>query len=233
MPNRKISKFLLLLFIICITIIWPSACSRSKQQQAFVPPPAPANEAPDLRPPQPAEVQEVIKRIYGQVVTIESGRDQYFMTGDLNGDGAPDLAVVVRPAADKLAEINHELANWIRGNPRKVEPPDPKVHVRRLPSSSAEPVIIEQNDILFAVIHGHGPKGWRSSQARQSYLLKDAAGTGLKLQSLDEAIKMTRSSSRPPLLHGDVVRQTLDNEQGLLYYTGANYAWHRLSLARS
>jgi hypothetical protein len=170
-------------------------------------------------------VQEAVKRVYGQAVTIESERDQYFLAGDLNGDGAPDLAVVVRPAADKLADLNHELANWIRCDPQKIKMPEPKVHMRRL-STTVEPVVIAQNDILLAVIHGYGPSGWRHSQARQSYLLKNAVGTGLKLQTLAEASKMAKSS-RPLQLLGDVVSQRIASEQGLLFYTGAYYAWHR------
>ena len=182
-----------------------------------------------MRPPQLAEAQEAIKRIYGQAVTIESGADQSVIAGDFNGDGAPDLAVTVRPAPDKLAELNHELANWIRGDPHKVELPDPKVHVRRLSSAAAEPIIIKQDDVLLAIIHGYGPSGWRHPQAHQSYLLRNAAGSSLKLQTQNEAFKMTRSSNRPPQPRGDVVRQTLDHEQGMLYYTGAQYAWYPLA----
>ncbi|MEP7341104.1 MAG: hypothetical protein ABI977_25465 [Acidobacteriota bacterium] len=224
-PKTFTLQYLLLIATLCAAL---SGCHRPGQQQldALAPPPIPPGAQPDLRPPEPAEVREAINRIYGQVVTIESECDQYFIAGDLNGDGAPDLAVVVKPAADKLAEINHELANWIRCNPRKVEMPGPNVHLRRL-SATVEPVVIAQNDILLAVIHGYGPAGWRHSQARQSYLLKDAVGSGLKLQTLNEAIKMAKSS-RPAQLLGDVVRQTLANEQGMLFYTGAHYAWHRI-----
>lgn len=229
--SGKITKSVYVLFIIVLCATF-SVCSRSGklQQRAFVLP-QPAAGPPDPRPPQPAEIQEAIKRVYGQTVTVESGRAQYFITGDLNGDGAPDLAVVVKPATGMLAELNHELANWLRGDPRKVELPDPKMqtaHARRFPPAP-EPVIIEQTDVLLAIIHGYGPTGWRNSQARQSYLLKNAAGKGLKLQPLDEARKMTRNESQPPQLLGDVVRQELDKEQGLLYYTGAKYAWHRFN----
>lgn len=186
----------------------------------------PASGPPDLRPPQPAEAQEAIRRVYSQSVIVESSRAQHFIAGDLNGDGSPDLAVVVRPAPGQLAELNHELANWIRCDPQKVKPPAPRRHGRIL-LQIIEPTIIEQYDQLLAVIHGYGPQGWRNEQARQSYLLKNAAGAEMKALKPEEAMKIAGGANRLPRLQGDVVRQTLANEQGLLYYTGAKYAWHR------
>lgn len=232
MLSRKRIKLLLLLFII---FVLSSACSHSEQgqQMVFAPPPAPASGPPDRCPPQPEETQEAIKRIYGQTVTIESWRNQYFIAGDLNGDGSPDLAVVVRPAAGHLEELNHELANWIRGDPQKVTLPDPRVRVHHLPGMAPEPIVISQNDVLLAIIHGYGPRGWRDPQARQSYLLKNTVGGSMSLQTTDEALKLAASGARSLRLQGDVVWQTLANEKGLLYFTGAKYAWHRLSPSRS
>src|SRR5262245_50518228 len=147
-------KFHTLPRFLLVTVLYAtsSACSHnSQQQQAFAPPPIPADATPDFRPPQLSEVQEAIKRVYGQAVTIESSRNQYFIAGDLNGDSTPDLAVIVRPTDGKLVEINHELANWIRGEPQMVKLPDPKIlaHGRALPPT-AGPVVIEQHDVLLA-----------------------------------------------------------------------------------
>jgi len=228
------------LFILLIVIICPalSACSRygQKQQLQLRPeqqpkisalPPEPASGPPDLRPPQPAEAQEVIRRIYGQTVIVESYRAQYLIAGDLNGDGSPDLAVVVRPAPGQLAELNHELANWIRCDPQKVKPPVPQRHGRVF-LQMAEPTVIEPHDVLLAVVHGYGPQGWRNPRSRQTYLLKNAVGQRVKLISFDETPKMAKNYKNLPRMRGDVVSETLANEQGLLYYTGAKYAWYRL-----
>lgn len=222
---------LLCIFLLAFVCVLLSACSRSgqPQPQAFAPPP-PEEGAPDLRPPQPVEVEETIKRVYGQTVTVEAGRAEYFLAGDFNGDGASDLAVVVRPAAGKLAELNHELANWIRGDPLRVELPDPRVHVRHL-SPTTEPIIIGPDELLLAIVHGYGPRGWRHAQARQSYLLRHAVGTGLELRTLSEAVKLAKGASLPLQLRGDVIKQTFESEPGLLFYTGAKYAWRRLGAA--
>jgi hypothetical protein len=236
MPSRiTILSFFLLGAIICAGI---SACSRSKQQaelrlqkeqqpQLLALPPTPAPGPPDMRPPQPDEAQEAIRRVYDQTVFVESSLPKYFIAGDFNGDGSPDLGVVVRPSPGQIAKLNHELANWIRCDPQKVKPPVPQRHGRIL-LQMVEPTVIEERDLLLAVVHGYGPQGWRNSQARQSYLLKNAVGDGIKLTPFNEAIKIVGKYKNAPRLRGDVVSETLTNQEGLLYYTGAKYAWHRL-----
>src|SRR5262245_14528186 len=235
MLSRKTIILPFFIIIICAAL---SACSRNGQNQQLqlrpeqqpkvsAPPPTPASGPPDLRPPQSAEAQETIRRIYGQTVIVESDRAQYLINGDLNGDGSPDLAVVVRPTPGHLAELNNELANWIRCDPQKVKPPVAQRHGRVF-LQMVEPTVIEPHDVLLAVVHGYGPQGWRSPRSRQTYLLKNAVGQGVKLIPFDETLKMAKNYKNLPRLRGDVVSETLANGQGLLYYTGAKYAWHRL-----
>jgi hypothetical protein len=238
-PDHKTRLSVLIFFplivIICFAI---SACSRSKQPQqqpqteqqpkAVALAPTPAEGPPESRPPQPAEAQEAIKRVYGETVFVESSRPQYFIGGDFNGDGWIDLGVVVRPTPGQLAKLNSEVANWIRCDPQKVKPPVPQQHGRLLLQMEEPKVVIEDRDLLLAVLHGYGPQGWRNPQARQSYLLKNAVGDGIKLTPLKEAIKMVGKYKDPPRLRGDAVSETLENKPGLLYYTGAKYAWRRL-----
>src|SRR5262245_14294986 len=237
MPGRKITISSWFLFIIVFSAALPGCSHREQKQQpqlAMEQQPkvvatlsTPPSGPPELRPPQPAEAQEVIKRIYGQTVFVESSLPQYFVAGDLNGDNSIDLAVAVRPTPGHLAELNDEVANWIRCDPQKVNPPTPQPHGHFL-LQMTEPTVIGQQDLLLAVVHGYGPQGWRSPRARQTYLLKNAVGSGIKLTPFNEAVKIVRKYKDPPQLHGDVVSQTLDNHQGLLYYTGAKYAWRRV-----
>lgn len=190
----------------------------------------PANGTLDPRPPQLDEVQAAVTRVYQQALTLETGREPYALAGDFNGDESPDLAVIVRPALGKLMEINHELANWMLGDPRKTIVPDTSVRVHHLPPPSAmEQVTIEECDLLLAIIHGYGLSGWRNPGARQSYLLKNAAGDGMRRLPLAEALNSFKGFPRAPQLKGDVIRLKLSGESGLLYYTGAKYAWRQLS----
>ena len=189
--------------------------------------PTPAPGPPELRPPQPTEAQETIKRVYGETVFVESSRPKYFIAGDFNGDNSIDLGVVVRPTPGQVAKLNNELANWIRCDPQKIKPPVIQGHGRLL-IQKVEPTVIDDHDVLLAVVHGYGPQGWRNPQARQSYLLKNAVGDGIKLTPYKEAIKIVGKYKGSPRLRGDVVSEALDHKQGLLYYTGAKYAWRRL-----
>jgi len=238
MPSRiTILSFFFLIAIICVVI---SACSRSKQQQpglqierqpkvsALLSTPEPG--PPDLRPPQPAEAQETILRVYGQTVFVEASLPKYYIAGDFNGDGSPDLGVVVRPAPGMIAQLNSEVANWIRCDPQKVKPPVPQKHGRILLQMAQPPTVIEERDVLLAIVHGYGPQGWRNPQARQTYLLKNAVGSEIKLTPYNEAIKVTGKYKGSPRLQGDVFSQKLANVQGMLYYTGAKYGWYRLGI---
>ena len=142
-------------------------------------PGATSAEQPNFSLPELAEVREAVTRVYQNVVTLEENRGTGFIAGDFNGDGSQDIAVVVKAAAGMLSEIHSEFANWIIGNPRKVVLPDPKRKVQPLPPEP-EPVTIKQGDRLLAVIHGHGPSGWRNPKAKQTYLLTGAGGTDLR-----------------------------------------------------
>ena len=90
-----------------------------------------------------------------------------FIDGDFNGDGSRDLAVVIKPAPNKLADLNEEFPNWILKDPFSSDQP-------RIPR-----LRVAADDTLLAVIHGYGPNGWRDSQATQTFLLKNAVGSGM------------------------------------------------------
>jgi hypothetical protein len=80
----------------------------------------------------------------------------------------------------------------------------------------------------MVVIHGHGASGWRNQEAMSTYLLKNAVGSGMSLQTMKEASSAAKSKANPVNLRGDVIKQTLGGEPGFLFWTGADYAWHSL-----
>jgi hypothetical protein len=163
--------------------------------------------------------------MYKNAVIIDTSR---FIVGDFNGDGMQDVAVVVKPAEGMLDELNSEVANWILEEPQKIVLPDPSKTTQQLPHPP-ERTRVEQSDTLLAVLHGFGPAGWRDPRTRQTYLLKNAVGSNMKTQSLTDALRMSSGKASLPKLRGDVISEAIAGESGLLYFSGAKYAWYRSS----
>jgi hypothetical protein len=159
--------------------------------------------------------------VFRNAVIIDTKSSPYFMVGDFNGDLSQDVAVVVKPAAAGLMEINDELANWILV--------DPKIsyHSRSYAGMVRRParVRVSDGDILLAVIHGFGFNGWRDDQATQTYVLKNAAGAGMRTEARRQVVRPD-TQDKLPHIRGDVIAQGLAGQSGFLYYNGAKYAWY-------
>ncbi|MEW6207347.1 MAG: hypothetical protein AB1631_03205 [Acidobacteriota bacterium] len=227
--NAKNSVGLILSLI--IAAVFSSACVKPQEppaqreapvQQPPEPPPPPKPTQADLAPAKPEEAREALARVYQTAVTLEP--NQKIITGDFNGDESPDIAMVVKPSESAIDEINSEVANWILVDPTKV------VILKKtgIPPTPA-PVKIEKTDTLIAVLHGHGPAGWRSKDSQQTWLLRNAAGSDMKLQPAKDAMRINRGKPDFPRLNGDVISQTLGGYRGFLYWTGAKYAWFATS----
>ena len=206
----------------------------SPQQLASSPTPTP--QPIPQAPPQADEVGDAVKRIFNDVVVVDKTHSPYFVAGDFNADLSEDLAVVVKPADTDMAviAINDELANWLIREPKKIMVPKPLEQARAMEIRS-KPDPIRKGDELLAVIHGFGPTGWRSPDARQTFLLKDVAGSGLKAESVKA---LAKGKADLPLLNGqviqngDVLAETLGSGKGLLFWTGSAYSWYPQQGAR-
>ena len=237
--SRKLTTLLARLFL-TVDLALFAACARPAQpgvegataptpQQAQTTTATPAlsksDEAASATPPATLEeVRGVVAHIYRDVVVVEAERAAPFVVGDFNGDGSEDIAVVVRPGAGKLPEVNGEYANWIVEDPRKVLTPEVRGDVKVFPKGPG-PVTVRQGDSLLAVIHGYRGRGWRDPLASQTYLLKNAAGGELRAQSAGGVPGAATDKGRLPQLRGDVIRERLAGVDGFIYWTGARYAW--------
>jgi hypothetical protein len=181
--------------------------------------PAPAVKLP---PPTRAEVDEKVRRIFGDAVTVEHGAHQYFIVGDFNGDDSEDLAVIVRPAADKLADVNGEVANWIIQDADSYFVAQSAQRVVKANEVPPQPRIVAGEQVL-AILHGYGPNGWRNPEARQSYLVKHAAATflGTSRSTTQQSIRMMHLPAET-----DIIQELRRNKKGFLFWTGGAYAWH-------
>jgi len=188
---------------------------------------ATVRSAPDLPAAKPAEVEQAIERVFKGAVTIETDRTPYFAVGDFNGDLSQDLAVAVRPERSKLLEINDEVAPWILVEPVQTAKPAPKGAYSALHAEMTrrKRVVIDEGDHLLAVIHGFQSKGWRDSQATQTYVLKDAVGAKMEAQARKQIVWDGNKNKLPRIL-GDVIAQSINEQYGFIYYNGAKYSWY-------
>jgi len=165
--------------------------------------------------PKPDEVTSAVARVFDKSAMFDQSHSPAFVVGDFNGDGAEDLAVVIKPSDQGLAAINDSLANWTLEDPREV--PLPGAETANQPPKS-KPVKAQKTDVLLAIIHGIGPQGWRNPDARQTYVLRNAA-------DITATIRVNNKSVSGVSLHGDAISETIDGHRGMIFSTGARYAW--------
>jgi hypothetical protein len=194
-------------------------CASEKKPVVESPPPSPvaASDQPQemakLPPPEVKKVQEAVKRVFKDAVVIDNSHTPPFIVADFNGDLSEDIAVVLKPAPDKLAELNEEFPAWILRDPfGRTESRGPRLR-------------IAADDGLLAIIHGYGADGWRNPEATQTFLLKNAATSGMEAQRLKE-FTAAHQGKTLPLLRGDLIGETVDAKPGYLYYAGASYSWY-------
>ena len=184
------------------------------------PTPTPSPNKGTGEPPNPTDIRNAVARVFEKAATPDASRQPGFAVGDFNGDGSEDLAVIVSAGENSLPEINNELANWLLEDPRTVPLPTAPP-----PAQPPRPVRAQKGDALLAIIHGVGPQGWRSPDARQTFLLKNGAGSNMVVQSLDDLRKARR---KLPALRGDIINETIAGKTGVVFWTGARYGWYSL-----
>jgi len=184
--------------------------------------PSPPPFAMKLPPPTPGEVEEGLRRAFGETVHPAAGSPRG-LVGDFNGDGAEDVAVPVSPAAGRLEELNDGLANWRVQDTRA----DPAAEPEPPPKGERSAVTVQPDDVLLAVVHGYGVRGWRDERARQCYLVRHATGAPFEARPRTELLRYVR---RVPdeRLTGDVILVSAGRKPGFVYWTGARYSWHPL-----
>jgi hypothetical protein len=178
-------------------------------------------------PPEPQEVRAKVELIFRGAVTVATDLNPYFLAGDFNGDGLPDLAVFVRPTLEGLAGVNGEVANWILEDPFVSPHIEPGQPVTREPAA-VRLARAEPDEVLLAIIHGYGPDSWRSPAARQTFLLTKAAGRGMHAEPFSESLlpREARLFMTVPKL--DIIRVVIAGNPGFLYWAGAKYSWAAL-----
>ena len=167
-------------------------------------------------------IEAVVQTSFGGAVEPVKGFKPYFLAGDFNGDGVPDLLVVVR-VKGRRGELPKDvrLINPFGFGSKVVFPTDPA----------------KDNRLAIAIIHG-----WKSSQPPAKFLLigdspiltlqYNRATSGRAEDASDLMSLITRRGRRmkgqkfPTTAKGDVVLLFTEvGDNGVLYWNGRTYRW--------
>jgi len=177
-------------------------------------------EASGSIPPAPAssvEVDAVLRRNFGSGV-VSRTQEGSFVTGDFNGDGSQDLAVVVRFGRSKLDTINDPLSNWTIQDAAQAFLPSGSQRV--VFRTRGARTVVRPKEPLIAVVHGTGSQGWRDALARQTYLVRNAGRGPLHAVPAPGHIQGAPVfMERSQIIYEDSLRP------GFLFWTGSQYAW--------
>lgn len=210
------SRFLVSVLMICL---FTCSCSQSRKAlvesvPAYQPTPDTTQiRMPSIATPKLSEVQAAVQRVFKDRVVIDTTTRPSFFTGDFNGDTSQDLAVILKPAPGKLAEMNEEFPAWLLRDPSLSD------------LSTRSSLSVDERDVLLAIIHGYGANDWRDQEATQTFLLKNAVGSNLTVQTAKDFLT-AHSGRNLPRPKGDLIGETLRGNNVYLYYSSANYFWY-------
>lgn len=214
------TSYLIYLLMIPLGCLFSLGCSRSVPRiveanpQTYQAPPVSSQPAdmPKL-PAKLKEVEDTVNRVFKGAASIYENREPCFVAGDFNGDHSQDIAVMIKAANGKIAELNQEYPPWILKDP---------FAPHRLVSTNLR---IEPDEVLLAIIHGYGADDWRDPQATQTFLLKNGAGSNMEVR-LGKDFLAANVGKRIPRTQGDLIKEVVHGSSGYLYYAGPTYSWY-------
>jgi hypothetical protein len=198
-----------------------------------LPAPQPSSDMSKIGVPKFEHVQETITRIFKDSVTIDPSHTPGFFVGDFNGDQSQDLAVILRPVPAKLSYLNQEFPSWIAREPLKeVLLPKSKAVARPAIArgyenpAAGQTIRFAAGDVLIAIVHGYGEKGWRDPEATQTHVLREVVGENIRVLPYSNAAKTYKRVKPLPDIYGDLIQETLIGQEGFLHFAGGMYEWY-------
>jgi len=173
------------------------------------------------------DLRAAVARIFGASAALDEAAAPNFIAGDFNGDGYEDVAISIRSRSALVKEDASGLANWTTEDPARVALPSLGKTVQSLPASGPR-VHLRSGEELVAVIHGYGLEGWRSPQARQTYLLTAHLPDRAALEPIKNFPELLRDP-RFTHLQRDIV---CGEGNRCLLWTGSHYIFYPLGKMR-
>jgi len=119
----------------------------------------------------PAWLTDLVHKNFGDDVEVFSGDPTVYFTGDFDGDGVEDIAVIVR--------TQHPDAHAIDLNYKVINPEGEYYGGFLAKHMSTGDMVRWQERRLIAVIHGAGEKSWKADAPKAKYMMIDLPFTRL------------------------------------------------------
>ncbi|HEV8427614.1 MAG TPA: hypothetical protein VGQ41_06855 [Pyrinomonadaceae bacterium] len=169
---------------------------------------------------QSAAVTEALQASFGSVVEAVTGFTPFYLTGDFNGDGMQDIAVVVLIKERRTAlPKDVRLINPFWDTPKVTFPTNPAaektlalaiVHSWKTPKTATKILLVGQAPLLTFVYD-------RTSRP------EDAKGL---MELMSKRVKRRKGYSYPATAKGDVILLWTEvGDQTPLYWNGRTYKW--------
>jgi hypothetical protein len=136
---------------------------------------------------------------------------EFYLSGDFNGDGHSDIAVLVKPEEGK-AELKKHGVSFVDINPYSATN-----------GALLDPASMREYCLGTAIIHGTAD-GWKAAAPAAKYLFYDCFSS-FRLFPKSERIRRGRGSTgAPPVLPGDAIHQELaSGATAVVYWNGKTY----------
>jgi hypothetical protein len=157
-------------------------------------------------------IEAAVHNAFGAKAQVMTGDHPFFLTGDFNGDGNTDIAVLVN-----IENAREELA------PYRVKFIDIDPH-SKLNGVQIDPLSTSNHNCLgVAIIHGT-PAGWTTSPPGNRYMFYECFSP-FRLIHRKQRIRRGDDASGPtPVLKGDAIQLELETGgRTIVYWNGHTY----------
>lgn len=152
----------------------------------------------------PADLQDVVKRDFGDDIVVDMASPTPFLEADFNGDGSLDAAIVV-----------HSKGLTEKGDYKMIDPYDEYFGYGNVTVTSQFESDEPSHKHAVLIIHGSGPEGWRTAHPKEKFVIINMPFDTLKLMNARYKKKSV------------VAIKTHDSTgvSAVLLWTGKKYYW--------